>query len=524
MNQNRYILYARKSTDVEDKQVLSIEAQMTELRKYARDNGFCVVDKLIEKRTAKCPGRPAFNKMLARIQNGEADAILAWHPDRLARNSIDGGQIIYLTDNGVIKDLAFPTFWFDTTPQGKFMLNMAFSQSKYYVDNLSENVKRGLRQKVRRGEFPGIAPFGYYNDTRTHTIKIYNKEAELLVAIFDIYAKGQSTFQDISDYLFARGIKTAGGRRYPKDKIKIILKNPFYYGHFRYGGEIHEGKHAPLISKKLFDEVQVVIKRRSHPTKGLTEPQAFCGLLRCPCGMMITAENKTKHQKNGNIHRYVYYRCSRKNKQVRCVEPSVRSELLDRQLSDLLGGFALPLAWHKSVCSRIEHDLAAEKATFGKQIGVLQTEITALSGKLQRLLDSFLDGIIEKDEYTAKKAEIMSKKKSLEEQVGDLTIGKSEWVEPLRNWLDKAVSICEVAKSDDQNAKKSLLLEIFGLNLLLQNKTVRARNGGARGQTEENLWFLLKNLNQKIRSESGNLEKSLFVESIYSNARTYFNR
>jgi DNA invertase Pin-like site-specific DNA recombinase len=170
MNQNRYILYARKSTDVEDKQVLSIEAQLAELRNYARDNGLVVTDTVIEKKSAKIPGRPKFGDMLQRIQNGEANAILAWHPDRLARNSIDGGQIIYLLDQRKLADLKFQTFWFENTSQGKFMLSIAFGQSKYYVDNLSENTKRGLRQKIRRGEFPGIAPFGYYNNTKSKTV------------------------------------------------------------------------------------------------------------------------------------------------------------------------------------------------------------------------------------------------------------------------------------------------------------------------------------------------------------------
>ena len=168
----KYILYARKSTDVEDKQVLSIEAQMVELRKYARDNGLVVIDELIEKKTAKVPGRPIFNSMLTRIQNGEANGILAWHPDRLARNSIDGGQIIYLLDQVILNFLRFPMFQFENTSQGKFMLSIMFSQSKNYVDNLAENVKRGLRQKVRRGEFPGLAPLGYYNHPRTKTLAV----------------------------------------------------------------------------------------------------------------------------------------------------------------------------------------------------------------------------------------------------------------------------------------------------------------------------------------------------------------
>ncbi len=361
MSQYRYILYARKSTDVEDKQVLSIEAQLAELRKFAKDNGYIVIDTIVEKKSAKMPGRPRFGEMLARIQNGEADAILAWHPDRLARNSIDGGQLIYLLDQRKLADLKFQTFWFENTSQGKFMLNIAFGQSKYYVDNLSENTKRGLRQKVRRGEFPGIAPFGYYNNPKNKTIHKDPKEAKLLVEIFNLYVKGIYTFQDISDYLLQHGVRTKGGRPFHKDKIKQILKNPFYYGHFVYDGELHEGKHEALISKKLFDEVQAVIRQRSHPTKGLREPQPYCGLLRCGCGMMITSESKTKRQKNGNEHHYVYYRCSRKNRSVRCVEPAVRSELLDEQLSELLQGEAQPKYLTDAITPQIDDAERSEK-------------------------------------------------------------------------------------------------------------------------------------------------------------------
>ena len=125
---NKFFLYARKSTDVEDKQVLSIEAQITELRTFAKQNDLAIIDELVEKQSAKTPGRPIFGKMLKRIEHGEADGILAWHPDRLARNSVDGGQVIYLIDCGRIAALKFPQFWFEPTPQGKFMLNIPFYQ------------------------------------------------------------------------------------------------------------------------------------------------------------------------------------------------------------------------------------------------------------------------------------------------------------------------------------------------------------------------------------------------------------
>jgi site-specific DNA recombinase len=123
---DKYFLYIRKSTDEDGKQILSLEAQKTELLEFAKKEGLSIVDTFCESKTAKEPGRPVFNDMLDRIETGEAYGILAWHPDRLARNSVDGGKIIFLIDNEKIKFLKFPTFWFEATPQGKFMLNIAF--------------------------------------------------------------------------------------------------------------------------------------------------------------------------------------------------------------------------------------------------------------------------------------------------------------------------------------------------------------------------------------------------------------
>ena len=234
----KYFIYARKSTDVEDKQVLSIEAQIAELRKYAKDNSLVVVDTVIEKKSAKVPGRPKFGAMLTRIEAGEASGIISWHPDRLARNSIDGGQIVYLLDQTHLQSLKFPTFWFENTSQGKFMLSIAFGQSKYYIDNLAENTKRGLRQKIRRGEFPGLAPIGYINDVRIHTIIVDKRRAPLVRQAFELYALGDKRLVDIAEFLASMGVKTKGGLPLKKDRIKKMLTNPLYCGHLVYDGEI----------------------------------------------------------------------------------------------------------------------------------------------------------------------------------------------------------------------------------------------------------------------------------------------
>ena len=128
MDTPKYFLYARKSTDVEDKQILSIEAQLTELRDYAAREKLFIVEELVEKQSAKIPGRPIFNAMIDRIEKDEASGIVSWHPDRLACNSVDGGKLIYLVDTGKIAALKFPQFWFEPTPQGKFMLNIPLYQ------------------------------------------------------------------------------------------------------------------------------------------------------------------------------------------------------------------------------------------------------------------------------------------------------------------------------------------------------------------------------------------------------------
>src|SRR3989338_3380286 len=185
----KFFLYARKSTDVEDKQVLSIEAQLTELREYAKREDIIISAEVVEKQSAKYIGRPLFNKMLDEIEKVGGN-ILAWNPDRLARNSVDGGRVIYLLDTGKLESLKFPTFWCDNTGQGKFMLNMAFGQSKYYVDSLSENTKRGLRQKVRNGEYPTLAHVGYINDSRIKSVVVDRKKSRIVRLAFEKYIKG----------------------------------------------------------------------------------------------------------------------------------------------------------------------------------------------------------------------------------------------------------------------------------------------------------------------------------------------
>ena len=390
------------------------------------------------------------------------------------------------------------------------MLSIAFGQSKYYVDNLAENTKRGLRQKVRRGECPGRVPLGYINDVRAKTIVVDKRRSPIVVSAFQLYAKGDSRLQDIANFLASKNIRTDGGLPLKKDQIAKMLTNPFYYGHFRYSGEVYEGKHKAIVSKKLFDEVQTVFERRRHKrTTKQNTPKPLCGLLHCgSCNMMITGENQVKRQKNGNIHYYTYYHCTKKRKGVKCPESHIRQEALDKQLSVMLNEYAMPTAWASQLETMLAKDETKTSQSSSVFVANAQTKIVSLQSKLQRLLDGYLDQDIEREIYVQKKSMLMFEKKSLEEQSSKLTLASSAWVEPMRKWIETAVSICKTTESNDLLAKKSLCLEIFGSNLLLKNKKAQPLAAQEISPSSENIWLLLRKTKEKIARMGDNSEKS----------------
>ncbi|KKQ55478.1 MAG: Recombinase [Parcubacteria group bacterium GW2011_GWA2_38_13] len=305
--------------------------------------------------------------------------------------------------------------------------------------------------------------------------------------LFELYAEGNWRLEDAANFLAHEGIKTKGGKPIKRDQVSYMLSNPFYVGLFRYAGELHEGKYQPIISKQLFDKVQAALKERSKPPKNSTNnPQALCGLIRCGlCGMMITAEHRIKRQKNGNVHEYTYYRCTHKSKTIQCSEPPVRKEELNRQLSNLLKKYALPDDWAAELLKMSERD---EKEAAQSTTALAQTmrgEIQGISQKLQRLLDAYLDQDIERESYRSEKANLLSRKKSLEEKIGKLKQGANVWIEPLRDWIKNAQMLNGIDETTPLPLKKSFAQKIFGLNpsvSLGTGLTLHARE--ARGVAE----------------------------------------
>jgi site-specific DNA recombinase len=403
----KFFLYVRKSTDEPERQVLSIEAQLFELRQYAKKEGLNVVREYTESKTAKEPGREIFNEMIASIEEGKSQGILAWHPDRLARNSIDGGRIIYFIDTGKIISLKFPTFWFDPTPQGKFMLSIAFGQSKYYVDNLSENVKRGIRQKLRNGIWPAWAPLGYINDKNNHCIIVDKEKAKFIKKAFELYATGEYPIAQIRKIINTAGLVGRKGKMLSVSNYQYILKNKIYYGMIEYGGELYDGKHKPIITKKLFDKCQEVMRQKSKPKGRKLKPYMYRGFFRCgECGCFITTET----QKG-----YNYLRCTKRKNP--CLQRYTREEIITSQIKEKIKKVSLSSAWVNASIAELEKerkDINQAESSFAQR---MQDELLEIEIKLDRLLDLYLEGSLKQTEYITKKQKLILAKKDLEEKI-----------------------------------------------------------------------------------------------------------
>ncbi|MBI2639759.1 MAG: recombinase family protein, partial [Candidatus Sungbacteria bacterium] len=353
--------------------------------------------------TAKEPGRMKFAEMLSFLEQGKAEGILSWNPDRLARNSIDGGQIIYLLDTGKIKDLKFPTHWFENTPQGKFMLNIAFGQSKYYVDNLSENIKRGHRAKLRKGIWPSFAPLGYTNNHKTRDVDMDLEKAPLVRKGFELYATGKYTLKQIARALKDLGLRSYKGNVLAVSCVQRILKSTFYYGIFEFNGETYQGSHEPLISKKLFDTCQEVMKDRGHiKTRKAENTFPFRGLLTCgECKCAITAETQKGHN---------YYRCTKKREM--CSQKYVREELLTEQVKSFLQKVSLSSQDTEKVLHELNKDEQKAKEDSKVLVGSLKNDLADIETKLDKLLSVYLDEVITSEEYAAQKQKMLCRAKT----------------------------------------------------------------------------------------------------------------
>lgn len=337
MSPLRYVVYARKSQESDERQVQSLEDQVRLAAELGVRDRLFVAETIQEAMSAKEPGvRHEFDRMVSLIERGKVQGILAWHPDRLARNETDAATICRLLRKGILEDLRFVNYHFDNSPEGLMMLQMALSQSQYFSSKLSRDVLRGLHSKIDKGWAPRPAPQGYVNNLAEHTIDVDPERFALLRKAWEHFLTGAFTVPQVLDMLNnewgyrTRKTKHTGGRPLSRTSAFNLFRNPFYSGQFSHKGTLHPGSHKPMVSLAEFDRVQDILASRSSQHPVLRE-FAYTGLMRCgKCGCRITAD----------VHKgHTYYHCT--NARGVCDKRGVREENVEEQIARILASVRL---------------------------------------------------------------------------------------------------------------------------------------------------------------------------------------
>jgi site-specific DNA recombinase len=452
---NEAVTYARVSSKDQEREGYSIPAQRKTLMEYAPRNGFQVVREFVDVETAKCAGREQFGEMIAFLRhNPKCRTVIVEKTDRLYRNFRDYlsleelGVEIHLAKEGQIINK-------DSKSQAKFMHGIQVLMARNYIDNLREEVCKGMREKAEQGVYPSRPPLGYRNNKAERTIEVDPERAPVARKLFELYATGTHSLSSLRKAIFAEF-----GRVYAKGHLQKTLKNPFYVGLFTWEGKTYKGTHEPLVSSQLFQSVQEVFHGHNRPKYG-KHRFAFSGMLNCAYDQCrITAEIKK--------NRYTYYRCT--GYRGPCELPYFREEEIGHRLGKILEDIYIPDEILGQLESSLLRDKGSMEATRKQQAERIQRRLAAVRHRIDQAYTDKLDGKISDELWTRKAIEWQ-----IEEQQILMALQGLEQSQPDRS-LD-GIKILELANKayflylKQPPAEKSKLLK-----MVLSNCSIDAVN------------------------------------------------
>jgi len=479
----KVFVYCRKSSEQEDRQVLSLDSQECELMKVVKANDLSVVKTYKESGSAHVIGRKDFNEMLTKIENGEAQGLVVWDESRIARNSMDGGKVIYMMDLDQITEIYKPGKVYKNTPDDKSWMSMVFMMSKKESDDKGVNAKRGMTDKAKLGWMPSAAPLGYKNTPmlkKDYKEMIVDEEKFYLVKrLFTEIISGKQPCQVYKEASENWKLTSQRGTIIGKSTFYNLITKPFYYGEFEWpknSGNWYKGAHKPMITQEEFNLVQKALGKMGKP---IARKHTFdlTGLFRCTeCGCAMTATLKIKHYKGTDrTAYYVYYYCTRKNKKVKCHSKPLTESAVMKQISDLLLRIKPDeefITWARKWLTAMHFDEASfQEETLKSQ----QRSLEQVENKLNKLLDVFLNESIDEASYKSKKIKLEEEKRKLQDKISNVGNEMDNWRGKIENTLDFALA-CQHKFDTGTRADKQEVLMRVGKNLLLKpNKLLDVR-------------------------------------------------
>lgn len=513
MSNPYYFIYCRKSSEAEDRQVLSVESQVREIQELATRLNIAVAEVLTEAKSAKEPGRPVFNQMMQRLYRGEAAGIICWKLDRLARNPIDGGAIIWAIKQHGIK-VVTPGQTYGQGDDNVILMYIEFGMAQKYIDDLSKNVRRGLKTKSENGWLPGPAPIGYLNNTVEFSGEsnvISDPERFALVRrMWDMMLTGRYTPPQILNIannqwgLLTKRSRNRGGKHFTRSAIYRMFTRPFYYGWFEFpnnSGQWFQGRHEAMVTEAEFDRVQTLLGKRGNPRPQKALAFSFTGMIRCgDCKCMITAEEKhqiicsacklklssrkrtscpgcgirIENMKNPVRRHYTYYHCSRSKRthcRQRCVtgadlEAQIDAFLARIQISDRFRNWAI-----KFLREIHEDEVAAEQAVAQSQQKALQQYLSRIDNlvKLKTSPDNSNGALLSDAEYGQLRHQLLKEKASLELVLKDANRATERYLRPAEQTLSFACSARQRFANGGASVKKEIV-SVLASNLTLRDK------------------------------------------------------
>ena len=528
------IISSRVSTAEQKEAGNSLPAQTERMRQYCIRKGFEVAKIFSFDESAYKTNRAEFDKILDYIESQtEKLAVVFDKVDRFSRNVFDRRistlydlamkddvELHFVSDNLVINSKISAT--------EKFHFSTNLGLAKYYSDAISDNVKRAYENLIKNGEYTGYAPLGYLNiNTENQTLAgkmtPYKKEVQriflekqmkenytfkrievdpvkgpMLKSIFEDAATGRYSLSMLQDRMDEMGLMGKLGKHVSKNSLMGILKNPFYCGLMKHNGEIFPGGHQPLITRPLFDLVQIKIKERTKPIKTRWQFH-FTGIARChTCKCSITAEKKTKRQQNGNVHHYTYYHCTGMRDRVMkrpCLEQAVEEKVLRKQLAKQVKKLQLNDMVRELLVVAIKNGHEKEKELHAGGIQEWQNMYKVAEDKLNKLFELFYSGLISQEDFAERKKSIMDEKQKAREHLDTHGDAQKSWL----NYSEKLVittnHVYEIFNKGTPEEVKALLLAI-GKNYVLKdgkisfqfkapyNYVVQLNMGGGSNKTE----------------------------------------